>query len=71
MEILVFAVGCIVGCITMWAITNFYRTCHGWFNVEPYSADDPGFYNIRVTIGTDPKIPNATRIILHRSETQK
>ena len=65
-------IGCVIGAGGMYLVDNFFRTSHGWFMIEPHSAEDPDFYNVRVSINTtDRKLPRATRIILHRYNSQK
>lgn len=70
MDYLIFLGGVILGTIIS-MILHRYKTCYGYFKIEPYEDGEDGIYTINMRIPKSQDLSNAKQIILHKDDSQK
>ena len=67
---LFFLGGVLLGSIITQLIVR-HKTGHGYFNIEEYSNEEPGFYKVNVCLTPDQSLLTVDKIWLHKDPSQK
>lgn len=72
LTLLIFIIGIVLG----WVLSSLYsikHTSNGYFTIEPYDAEETGFYrvNMRIPIEERTDLIHKERLVLYREYSQK